>query len=286
MSFLNRKISIVMTYFERPKQLEKTLNSIQWHSSRSGKFPYETIIVDDGSRLFPLKDINFSKWHDLNINIITLEKNKYINPSIAYNHGFSFVTGDIVLIQNSECFHFSDILSFLSDNYETSTYVSFSCYSLNKFDSDLLCVPNEFPKFFINQSVQVDGETGWYNHSVFRPKYYHFASAISRENLVKLRGFDLRYKYGYGFDDDEFIFRIRREGIITLINNDLIVIHQWHSPSGSQKNIKKLWMRNYLFFNKVTIKEVPKRYMWNLCLITYFYFRWFIFQVLYFLKKE
>lgn len=59
------------------------------------------------------------------------EKKDRINPCIPYNIGFELCKGDIIIIQNAECFHVGNILQYLIDNLNENDYITFSCFSTN-----------------------------------------------------------------------------------------------------------------------------------------------------------
>ena len=45
------------------------------------------------------------------------EKGDRINPCIAYNRGFAEATGEIIMIQNPECYHQGDIINHTLKNF-------------------------------------------------------------------------------------------------------------------------------------------------------------------------
>jgi glycosyltransferase involved in cell wall biosynthesis len=208
------RISIVMAFYNRQKLLDRTMKSIE----KSRVKNYEVIIVDDASdepcvcpqakvlRIEP-KD----KW--------------YHNPCIPYNRGFREATGDIVIIQNPECMHVGDILDYADKNAHTNLYISFGCYAINPTETENL--DNGILPEKINSTFVIDGRHGWYNHTIYRPKAYHFCSAIMRQDLMALGGFDERYANGVAFDDDAFIRSIRRKMPVVIVD-DPYVIHQYH----------------------------------------------------------
>lgn len=234
------KISIVSAYFNRRDLLINTLNTIKKTSFNN----LEYIIVDDCSeeehRVEDLtKEFEFIK-------VIRLEKqNKwYVNPCIPFNVGFKYVTGDFVIIQNPECLHVGDILSYVSNNLTDDNYLTFSCYSAD------LETTNNFSKYelskeqilnhvkFVNSTVFYEGQSGWYNHPTYRPKAYHFTNAITKNNLDKLGGFDERYANGIGFDDDEFLRRIKKMNLKINYCTDPFVIHQNHYKSSNSYKLQ------------------------------------------------
>ena len=210
-------VSIVMTYHNRRAQLIRTLETIRYFGDP------EIIIVDDGSdqRIDDLQGIKLiridpsTKW--------------YLNPCIAYNIGFSHVTGDKVIIQNAECLHTGDILGYL-ENLKEGNMFSFGAYSYNH---DLTDPSGTLPEFFRQRALkdphqQQVNHYGWYNHTVYRPVGFHFCNALMRSDIEKIGGFDERFAPGLACDDDEILIRIRRAGIKISIIDDPFVIHQKH----------------------------------------------------------
>jgi glycosyltransferase involved in cell wall biosynthesis len=228
-------ISIVLTYYNRRKLLEATLKSIR----KSDYKDYEIIVVDDGSTEL-IDDIE-------GIRLLRIEPSDkwYFNSCIPFNIGFKEAKGDIIIIQNAECLHVHDILTYVSKNVNNTNYISFSAYSINEDMTYFL--PNSlYPNYniflhafscFPQQSV-ID-YVGWYNHSVYRPVHYHFCAAITKKNLSILGGFDERYAKGTGYEDDDLVDRIRRLKLNMKIEDNLSIIHQWH-PKVYDINNKKV----------------------------------------------
>jgi hypothetical protein len=104
-----------------------------------------------------------------------------------------------------------------------------------------------------------EGYACWYNHSIYRPAAYHFVSAITKKNMDKLNGFDERYSNGIGFDDDEFLYRIKLLGLDVQIHDEPFVIHQWHYSENNffakSENVGEAITKNQNLFNNVTKKS-------------------------------
>lgn len=240
-------ISIVTAYYNRKELLLNTINSI----IKSKHNNYEFIIVDDGSDIehnvkFLEKQYNFIKVIEIN------KKNKtWKNSCIPFNIGFKETKGDIVLIQNPECLHFGDILTHVEKNLKENQYFSYGCYSLDEINT-INCNYN-----ILNKTVNFDGDNGWYNHSIYRPVGYHFCSAIFKNKLSILNGFDERYSNGIGFDDNEFLYRIINNLKLEkhIIDNPF-VIHQYHYKNNIKYNESPqiLVERNKnLYYNKTLL---------------------------------
>ena len=114
-SIINKKISIIMAYFNRKDQLKITLETI-----KSSKYKNkEIIIVDDNSRIDQRVDLFIDNYrNDLDIKVITIKENEknWVNPCIAYNIGIKEASGEIIVLQNPEVMHVGDCLDFISKN--------------------------------------------------------------------------------------------------------------------------------------------------------------------------
>lgn len=234
-----------MAYVNRLKQTKHTLRSI----SDSKIKDIEIILVDDFSDDTQRARILLEEFSHLNIKLIdhkdhVISKN-HNNPCLAYNIGFRYATGDKIIIQNPECYHNGDILDYVEKNLHTGSYLVFHCYSLDEQSTKNFY--NNKHIEFNNQPTEYWDESCWYSHDVFRPMAYHFTSAITREDLNKLGGFDSNFSKGIGFDDDEFLFRIKCLGLNIQYVSDPIVIHQYHTNSFGNITEEKKLINHKLF---------------------------------------
>jgi GT2 family glycosyltransferase len=213
-------ISIVMAYYNRLPQLRFTLQTFQ----RSCLQDFEVVIVDDYSFDNHSIDSLPREFPSLNIQLIKMKeisaKKTYVGPSIPYNVGFKKSIGDKIIIQNPECCHMGDVISYTDHNLKDGLYLSFHCFATGKREVETLHSAGK---------IDIERSNGrWYNHRDHRPKSYHFTTAITRKNLVELNGFDERYAQGFNYDDDEFIERIKKKGLEIKFVEDPWVIHQYH----------------------------------------------------------
>lgn len=252
--------SIVMTYFERPIQLLNTLRSFAFH----GYGPdIEVVIVDDGSVEHPAAKIagNF----DFRIKHIYLdpEKKWYCNPCIPFNIGFTSAMGQIIIMQNAECFHYDNVVEHALNKVSSKNYITYSCYSQAKNEYEKILELKTFEQ--IREEVVFDeripmnnGESGWYNHSKYKPRAFHFCAAITKENLERLNGFDRFYAKGNSFDDTEFLFRIRNSGLNVEIVDTVSVVHQWHYVSNNyDATYHEQYRRNKILYSLFTRNRIP-----------------------------
>jgi GT2 family glycosyltransferase len=244
-------ISIVMAYYNRRAQLINTLNSIE----RSIEKDIELILVDDGSSDYERVNDLIDTFPFLRVIRLETEGKWYTNSCIPFNIGIKEAKGDIIVLQNPECYHVDDVLSFIKTNLTDNNYLSISCYALNEKEYKKGVFVTNF-KTYPDQPLK--NGMGWYNHSKHRPVGYHFCSAITKSNMDRLSGFDERFASGYAYDDDQFWFSVGKLGLNRIIVDEVKVIHQWHSKA-EQLNIPnrdKLIERNRLLFKSLSIEPI------------------------------
>ena len=254
----NIRISIVSAYYNRKKQFYETLKSI----AKSKFSEFELIVVDDCSSPEHRLEEYLNEFSFLKIIRLERENRWYVNPCVPFNIGIRAAIGDIIIIQNPECLHAGDVLTYINENIDDTNYITMSVYSVDEN------ITNTLPKYRDNntivdflktlpqQSPFTGSINGWYNHSKYRPVYYHFCSAITKINMEKLNGFDERYAHGIAYDDDEFVKRIERLGLTKIINDNISVIHQYHPPFlYNISNNEQIHEKNKLLYENITQKE-------------------------------
>ena len=272
----NRKISIVMAYYNRKKQTLETFRSFEKMYAR--KYNFEVVIVDDNSndenRLEEdIKQFSFP----INLIVITAEeKGDRINPCTAYNRGFTEATGDVIIIQNPECYHVGDILKHTIENLDEQDYYSYSCFTANtpEITQELIESDNIFEliksqEFLDKNITDVNTQMNWFNHPTDtahggRNTAYHFCNAIYKSKLDLIGGFDNRFADGYCFDDDELLLTVKynlKLDIKIIEPKKCFVIHQYHTRNVSSycdkeddnHIIKSKWLKNKKLLEKIKI---------------------------------
>ena len=221
---MNRPLTIVITYLNRKRQLRNTLQSIEKYGD-----DVNIIIVDDGST--DGEDIHCFEGN--NVKIITIKNKTWMNPVIPFNVGFKEVKSEIILMQGAECIHMGNIVEHILGNIKKNVYLSYAALSIDKTLTQRLFMKEDIYSIInphLNDYINRNGGTGWYNHSKYRPEALHFCCAIMREDLYELGGFDERYANGLGYDDFDFIHRIREKKMDIKIIDNPFVVHQFHEP--------------------------------------------------------
>jgi len=224
-------ISIVLTYYQRQRQLLNTLESLRQYNPDD----FFVIVVDDNSP----DDIVFGKY-PYAITLLKVKDKNWINPGPAYNTGFNEAISkgaDSILIQNAECYHKGDIISEVKERLTDRNYLAFGCYALSQ-GQDI-----DFTNYDMRTATH-NGDSAWYNHSVYRPEALHFCTAITVKNLKKINGFDERFAFGIGFDDNYFIWQVKTLGLRVEFIDDPFVLHQYHYDVRSSPHVESLYMNN------------------------------------------
>jgi glycosyltransferase involved in cell wall biosynthesis len=233
-------IAIVMTYYDRQYQLMKTLDSFLRYNSND----FRVVIVDDGSP----EDIKIKKY-PFDVTILKIKDKKWTNPEPVYNTGLKYALikkPDIIILQNAECYHASDILGYAKTVTEKN-YISFGCYSI---DYENTFSDHDIGKIIAanNSGIVANCTNGWYNHPIHRPKGFEFCSAITAANIRKLNGYDERLSLGLWYGDDYLLSRIKMLGLAVEITSEPFVVHQWHQNTQALPNAAELIEKNRLLF--------------------------------------
>ena len=235
-----------MAYNNRKKLLLNTIRSIKPHDN------IEIIIVDDASvDSQRIEDIPSMFEFDIKIIRVNVKDKWWTNPCIPYNMGFNEARGDMVLIQNPECYHSGNILKYVSENVKNNVYLNFACYSLSEVMTEYL--NNVYMSASMNMWNINNSE--WYNHSIHKPTMLHFCSAIMKKDLDKIGGFDEKYATGLAFDDNDFLLKIQRQGMEIRIIDNPFVYHQYHMPTDYHTRWD-LYKKNQEIYNKTLNNEL------------------------------
>ncbi len=186
-------VSVVMTTYKRDRQLWRSLLSV--HGAD------EIIVVDDAND--PATE---RLCRDMATYIPRLGRPDvpYSNPAVPINIGLSAAKGDIVVLQNAECEHLSDVT-----------------------EQFRICVREGVCSFAKVASLRQDGSfDSWYcSPETQRP--YFFCGAMLRKHFLELGGMDEAF-VGPGYEDDDFAARMQKAGIRFDFSDTIRVNHQWH----------------------------------------------------------
>ena len=282
-----QKISVVMGYYNRKPQTLETLKGFQ--RMYVGKYDFEVVIVDDNSNDENRLEEDIKQFtFPINLIIITAEeKGDRINPCVAYNRGFIESKGDIIMIQNPECYHVGDILKHTIENLDEQDYFSYSCFTANspEISQEMIQSENVFELIkkqeFLDKNKSLLG-LNWYNHpsEPGRDTAYHFCCAIYKSKLDLIGGFNKRFADGYCFDDDQLLLAIKynlKLDIKIIKPEKCFVIHQYHTRNDSlncdqeddNHHIKRKWLKNKQLLEKIKKNHLRNDFVYPKLLFLY-----------------
>ena len=206
---MNPSVSIVLSAYNRAKQLEKTLDSIQMQRY-SG--PLEVIVVEDGQD-------GQTEWIARRYQAKYIRKERsnlpvFQNPSRVHNIGIRAAQNDIVILQGAEVRYTKpmDVAELVAPIFDEPATVTSACVESLNFDDSFM---------------------EWYSHPTEGRRagwIVNFCLAMRRERLLKINGFEESF-IGYGHEDDYFMHCLRLNGATFMYVPSVIVQHQWHDRS-------------------------------------------------------
>lgn len=247
-------LSIVMPYYNRRDLLLNTLKSIEYSK---GEYSIEIVIVDDGSnKTHQINDIH-NLFPNLDIHLIVQTRNVNIwrGPTIAYNIGFAAAKGDVILINCAEGFHVGNIIDYVFKNFKEKSYMSFSAYAGDPKVTEVLT--NWDGKEEIGNVIEkikpLNNE--WHSHST-NYTLIPYCAAINTEDMEILSGYDELFEMGIGYDDYEFVDRVKNLGLDLQLIDVPFCIHQWHKPVlyTNKRNLQLLQALRRSFPYRIKVK--------------------------------
>lgn len=201
-------VSIVLTAFNRPNQLLRTLKSISMQDYR----PIEVIVAEDGDdgRTQYLAKQNGARY----VNKKRYDLPAFQNPARVHNLGIRAAQNDIVILQGAEVEYTNptDVSKLIAPILEDPSIVT----------TPIVASLHESGEFFEWYCHPTEGRrTGW---------IVNFCLAMTRERLIQIQGFDEGF-VGYGYEDDFLTFCLRESGAKFQYIPEVRVNHQWHDRS-------------------------------------------------------
>ncbi len=217
------KYSIILPYYKKP-MLHNTLVSFAHHYAN--RHDYEVIIVEDYKNADEdhkalLRIIREHKDSVLIRHLkVNVEFKNYYNSAPLINLGVKKAHGKFIVLTSPECFHKTNVLAGFNSalDKDPDAYII-----AGVIDGREWTTAKEFRDFKYKTA-------GWYQHSKYHNRKLHFCSALSKTIYTKIGGFDEGYSYGFWRDDVDFVETVIRNDIRIITRDDIIAVHQQHSP--------------------------------------------------------
>lgn len=202
------RISVVMVYLDRPRQLERTLRSYAEFRPTS---PIELLIVEE------YKNARDATMHDALMDVVAraegvapvVIKDPFegtYNATKQQNMAIRMASGDVVVLTCPEVFHHRNIFKDIETRFEgmPRQYVSYACWS--------------------------DGERGgWLQHSARNSRALYYCAAATKTTWAEIGPIDERYCHGLGWEDNDLIRTLLKLSVPIVQVDDPWCEHQAHS---------------------------------------------------------
>ena len=241
-----KKYSIVMVYHNQINQIMCILNDFQ--NKYNEKYNFEVIIVDNNSN-DENKLYNIINNYLFEIKYLYLQEYS-INTGICYNKGFNCITGDVVIIQSPECYHYTNILENIQANDFNKFYYTVPTISALTTNDNEYILSNLNNKDSIMNYLNSKGCINDPPSSIFL--------IISKNNLDLLEGFNETYENDNLYVFDELLYRAKK--ILTSIYLDDLSVKLFNKSYTKNEILEDISSKNkFENFKKTDIKNIS----WN-----------------------
>lgn len=269
-----KKVSIVMTYYNRINQFINTLDTIE--ETKYPKHLIELICYDDRSDKEPCI-IDLSKYtYKIKLIYGEYERDKsIINSTYSYNNAFKYINGEYVIIQNSECMHIGDIITYIVNNASDNNIISLPCWATANEEITDMVFKNRHNFEDLKNIVDREWDKlldyprefkGWYNEKYLRPQCLHFCNAMHIDVFKKVGLFDTKLCKCLGFDDNDYaeriMFNLNIDIIIPEHEYKLFVVHQYHGKYNKPREYS-LFLNSLNEYNKINNYRINKKRVGN-----------------------
>lgn len=239
---LELELSVILTTYQRPAHLERSLRSLASQRGVAGKF--EVVVADDGSKDGTEAIVrNFGRSVDFPVKWVT-HPHRGFRVALCRNDGARASSAQYFLFSDSDCLFPPDHLRKHLLARRPGIIRAGDCLRLDQRATeriDLAAIDsgayhawasrNErqrlFRKRFKDHYYQL------IRHPT-KPKLTGYNIGISREDLEAINGFDESF-IGWGCEDDDLAYRLRRAGrrIVSVLGYTH-GYHMWHRTEPSR----------------------------------------------------
>ena len=236
------EIAVVLTTYERPEHLERSLVSLELQQGVAGKF--EVIVTDDGSQDRTHSVVRkFARTCSYPLTWITHPHDGF-RVSLCRNDGVRASGAPYFLFTDSDCLfppdHLLKHLHARTPNViRAGDCLRFDRETTERIDSAAItsgayrswATWNERRRMFKKKIKEQYYQLVRHNA---KPKLTGCNIGISREDLEAVNGFDESF-VGWGCEDDDLAFRLRKAGRrITSALGYTYAYHMWHPTDPSR----------------------------------------------------
>ena len=216
------ELSIVMGCYRREVQLHRAL----WTIARQPESEQaEVVLIDNNDERDAVLRL-VRQWSDNGLTFQYVHRpnpgGAWVNPCLAWNLGLQLARAPKLILTGPDIIHIGNTLKSLTDPLDQGVdrAVLASVYDLSQEVSDGMEERNwqqwiELSFTELKEICALDLSEWWKVrcHPFLRRAGLFFLGSVLTETARAVGGFDEDYQYGIGFDDDDFIRRLRLRGV-------------------------------------------------------------------------
>lgn len=239
-------LSIIMPSYNRLDFLKRALWSF---CHNIGIKDFEVIVVDDASD-YPQRADHAKKEFEskLNLKIILRTKKISRNAGIPFNQAAKEAKGTFLLITGPD-FILMNSLDAVFNHFKHSPekLIAACTYAVSKKDQNMIESMDISQRSvfegirenlkFLPKGILREGEEGWYCHPEYRPYGLGTPWLIKKDIFDYLGGFDEEFYRYFGFEDTDFLRKVKNNNIPLEVADDLLFIHQYHYQPDDKEDI-------------------------------------------------
>jgi glycosyltransferase involved in cell wall biosynthesis len=238
---MSYEIAVLVSTFERPRNLERCLASIEQQRDVDGRF--EVVVTDDGSRDDTLELVAAIAGHVKFPLRTTTHDHQGFRLARCRNEGAAASTAPYLLFTDGDCVLPPDHLRIHLQERRPEWVISSDCIKLDEEASGRVDV-DMVRRGKVSALIPLS-EKWRISRKAIRAKLYEWARvsmrprltgnniALWRKDFERVNGFDERF-VGWGFEDRDLQDRLERAGLrVRSILWHAATIHLWHAPDAS-----------------------------------------------------
>jgi glycosyltransferase involved in cell wall biosynthesis len=234
-------ISLVISSFERPRNLERSLTSIARQAGVDGRF--EVVISDDGSEDETAELVRaFARSVDFPVRYVT-HPHEDFQLARCRNEGAMASRAPYLLFLDGDCVLPPDHVALHLEKRREGIVMGGDCVRLGRDISERVTVESvkrgdlpEVPASELKRLRVQAWKARFYNliQHPTKPKVIGNNIGIWRSDYESINGYDENF-IGWGCEDDDFRIRVHRAGLtVRSILDWTFTYHLWHPADPSQ----------------------------------------------------
>lgn len=230
------ELAVILTTYQRPKHLERSLASLAIQRGMAGRF--EVVVADDGSTDRTHEIVHkFARTVDFPLRLATHPHGGF-RVALCRNDGVRASAAPYLLFSDSDCIFPPDHLEKHLAASRPRVVRAGNCFRLDQESTarvDMAAIASGAYRSWVSRVERQRLFQKWVKEQYYqlvrhpaKPKLTGCNIGISRRDLEEVNGFDETF-IGWGCEDDDLAFRLRKAGMrVCTALGYTHCYHMWH----------------------------------------------------------